>query len=52
MLKQTKQIDRVKAKAAAKRSLDFWAAIDGSKLAKIGQKEKDMDLIGPVKSKG
>ncbi|MCU5774050.1 hypothetical protein N5923_05865 [Erwiniaceae bacterium BAC15a-03b] len=47
MIKQTKKIDSEKAMAAAKRSVDFWATIDGNKLAKIGQNEKDMDLVGP-----
>ncbi|WP_447849290.1 hypothetical protein [Escherichia coli] len=35
--------------ASARRSLDFWASIDGNKLAKVGQKEKDMDMVGPKK---
>ncbi|TCL05792.1 MULTISPECIES: hypothetical protein [Sodalis] len=49
MIKQTKRIDSDKAMAAAKRSLDFWATIDGNKLAKVGQKEKEMDIVGPRK---
>lgn len=49
MIKQTKKIDSIKAMAAAKRSVDFWSTIDGSKLAKVGQSEKDMDIVGPEK---
>lgn len=49
MIKQSKKIDSAKAMAAAKRSIEFWATIDGNKLAKVGQNEKDMDLVGPEK---
>jgi len=28
---------------------DFWATIDGNKLAQVGQREKEMDLVGPTK---
>lgn len=49
MIKQNKRITSDKAMAAAKRSLDFWTSIDGNKLAKVGQKEKDMDMVGPKK---
>lgn len=49
MIKQTKRIDSDKVMAAAKRSLDFWATIDGNKLAKVGQNEKEMDIVGPRK---
>lgn len=49
MIKQTKKFDADRATAAAKRSLDFWATIDGNKLAKVGNKEKEMDTIGPEK---
>lgn len=49
MIKQNKKIDSVKAIAAAKRAADFWATIDGSKLAQVGQREKEMDLVGPLK---
>ncbi|XBS70099.1 hypothetical protein ABK905_02020 [Acerihabitans sp. KWT182] len=45
----SKKIDKInsgKAMAAAKDSLEFWATIDGNKLAKIGQKEKEMDIVG------
>ena len=47
MIKQHKKITSDKAMASARRSLDFWASIDGNKLAKVGQKEKDM--VGPKK---
>ena len=49
MIKQSKRITADKAMAGAKRSLDFWSSIDGNKLAKVGQKEKDMDMVGPKK---
>lgn len=49
MIKQNKKIDSVKATAAAKRAADFWATIDGNKLAQVGQREKEMDLVGPTK---
>lgn len=51
MVEQSKKIDSAKAMAAAKRSVKFWGSIDGNKLAKIGQKEKDMDLVGLMKNK-
>lgn len=50
MIKQHKKITSDTAIAGAKRSLDFWASIDGTKLAKVTQKEKGMDLVGPKKS--
>lgn len=50
MIKQHKRITSQKAMAGARRSLDFWASIDGNKLAKVGLKEKDMDIVGPKKS--
>ncbi|EKN4847057.1 hypothetical protein ACONXG_000572 [Yersinia enterocolitica] len=50
MNKQHKKITSDKAIAGAKRSLDFWASIDGNKLAKVGLKEKDMDMVGPKKN--
>ncbi|EKY3090824.1 hypothetical protein QMS86_06355 [Cronobacter dublinensis] len=50
MIKQSKKIDYSKAMAAAKRSADFWSTIDGSKLAKVGRSEKDMDIVGPEAS--
>lgn len=50
MTQQATKISAEKANAAAQRSVDFWAKIDGSKLAKIGLKEKDMDLIGQTKN--
>ncbi|HCR0386801.1 hypothetical protein [Enterobacter kobei] len=49
MIKQNKKITSDKAMAAAKLSLDFWTSLDGNKLAKVGQKEKDMDMVGPKK---
>ncbi len=49
MTKQHKKIDKNKAMTAAKKSLDFWTAIDGSKLATLGYREKEMDIIGPTK---
>ena len=49
MIKQNKKIDSVKAMAAAKRATDFWATIDGNKLAQVGQREKERDLVGPTK---
>ncbi|KFC79419.1 hypothetical protein [Ewingella americana] len=50
MTQQATKISAEKANAAAQRSVDFWAKIDGSKLAKVGLKEKDMDLVGQPKS--
>lgn len=50
MIKQQKKITSNKAIASAKRSLDFWASIDGIKLAKVGLKEKNMDMVGPKKN--
>ena len=47
MIKQHRKITSDKAMADARRSLDFWASIDGNKLAKVGLKEKDMDMVGP-----
>jgi hypothetical protein len=44
------KISAEKANTAAQRSVDFWTKIDGSKLAKVGLKEKDMDLVGQPKS--
>lgn len=44
-----KIINKVEAMAAAQRSEDFWSAIDGDKLAKVGLLDKDMDLVGPRK---
>lgn len=49
MIGQSKKIDSAKAMAAAKISLKFWATIDGKKLSKVGQYEKEMDLVGPRK---
>ncbi len=49
MIKQTKRVGSEKTMAAVKCSLDFWATIDGKKLAKLGQKEKEMDVVGPRK---
>ncbi|MBW9398640.1 hypothetical protein VOF77_18145 [Leclercia adecarboxylata] len=49
MIKQQKRITSDKAIAGAKRSLAFWASIDGNKLARVGLKEKDMDMVGPKK---
>ncbi|MEG5552170.1 hypothetical protein UXO11_21555 [Enterobacter wuhouensis] len=49
MIKQNKRITSEKAMAGAKRSLEFWSSIDGAKLAKVGQKEKGMDMVGPKK---
>lgn len=49
MIKHIKKIDPQKATIAAKRSLDFWATIDGSRLAKVGRSEKEMDIVGPRK---
>ncbi|WP_165699619.1 hypothetical protein [Chimaeribacter californicus] len=46
MIKQHKKIDPEKALAASKRSIDFWAGIDGNKLAKVRLKEKEMDILG------
>ncbi|WP_333855134.1 hypothetical protein [Leclercia sp.] len=52
MIKQNKKIDSVKAIAAAQRAVDFWATIDGNKLARVGEREKKMDLVGPTKKAG
>lgn len=49
MIKRTKKFDADKAMAAAKRSLDFWGTVDGTRLAKVGNNEKEMDIIGPEK---
>lgn len=49
MIKQHKRITSDRASAGAKRSLEFWASIDGNKLAKVGQNEKNMDMVGPKK---
>lgn len=49
MLKQMKKIDSSIAMVATQRSLDFWATIDGNKLATSGFKEKEMDLVDPVR---
>lgn len=49
MIKQRKKVDSVKATAAAKRAIAFWATLDGDTLAKIGLQEKDRDLVGPEK---
>lgn len=46
MIKCGKKIDSEQAMAAARRSVNFWATIDGDKLAKVGFKEKEMDLVG------
>jgi len=35
--------------AAAQRTLDFWTALDGDKLADVGRKEREGDLVGPAK---
>lgn len=50
MIKQSKKIDAAKVKAAIQRSLDFWATIDGSKLAKVSLQDKDMDIVGREKN--
>lgn len=52
MQKQNKKIDVAKAKAAAQRSIEFWATIDGNKLAELGQREKEMDIVGRPKKVG
>jgi hypothetical protein len=49
MTQQATKISAEKANAAAKRSVDFWAKIDGTALAKVGLKEKEMDLVGQPK---
>lgn len=49
MIKQSKKVDRDKAVAAAKSAIDFWATIDGNKLASVCRKEKFVELIGPLK---
>ncbi|SEK90357.1 hypothetical protein [Kosakonia sp. MUSA4] len=49
MITQKKKIDSVKAMAAAKRSEDFWSAIDSNKLAKFGKNNKEMDIVGLTK---
>ncbi|MBP2196804.1 hypothetical protein [Pantoea cypripedii] len=51
MIRESKKFGSTKAMAAAKRSIEFWATIDGKKLAKVGQNEKYMDLVGPEKRK-
>lgn len=49
MIKQNKSIDSVKAIAAAQRAADFWATIDGNKLAQVGEREKKLDFVGLTK---
>ncbi|MEG3128632.1 hypothetical protein SC171_09505 [Pantoea cypripedii] len=51
MIKKSKKINSAKAMAAAKRSIEFWSAIDANKLSKIGKNEKDMDLVWPEKKR-
>lgn len=48
MIKQNKKIDSAKAMAATQRAADFWATIEGNKLAQTGEREKEMDLVGPT----
>lgn len=43
------KIDAESLQAAIKRVSDFWATIDGDKLAQLCLEEKDMDLIGRKK---
>lgn len=49
MIKNGKKIASEKAMTATQRAVDFWSTLDGDKLAKIGQKEKDMDIVGAGK---
>lgn len=49
MIKQSKKVDKDKAVAAAKLAIDFWATIDGHKLTSVCQKEKFVELVGPLK---
>lgn len=49
MTKIIVNVDRAKMQAAAKRAMDFWGSIDGAKLAKLGQKDSEMDIVGPLK---
>ena len=49
MIKHHKKINKDKAMTAAQKSLDFWMAVDGSKLATLGRREKDLDIVGPAR---
>jgi hypothetical protein len=51
MIGKSKKFDSATVMVAAKRSVEFWTTIDGNELARIGQNEKDMDLVGPRKMK-
>ncbi|WP_312973163.1 hypothetical protein [Atlantibacter sp.] len=45
------KIDPKNLQAAIKRVSDFWATIDGEKLAQLCLEEQDMDLIGRKKDR-
>ena len=49
MEKHHRKMTPDKTMAGTRCTLNFWASIDGKKLAKVGQKEKYMDVIGPKK---
>lgn len=49
MEKHHRKMTSDKAMAGTRCALEFWASIDGSKLAKVGQQEKSMDVVGPKK---
>lgn len=44
-----KVINEEHAIQAAQNAEDFWSRIDGEKLAQLGLKDKNMDLLGPKK---
>lgn len=45
-----KVINKEQAKQSEQKAEEFWSNIDGEKLAKVGLKDKEMDLIGRKKS--
>ncbi|WLS77689.1 hypothetical protein Q3V30_14535 [Erwinia pyri] len=50
MIKPAKKIQSVRAIAAIKSTTEFWTSIDGEKLSRVGLKEKESDLVGPVRA--
>ena len=45
-----KVINKEQAKQSAQKAEEFWSSIDGEKLAKVGLKDKEMDLKKKKKS--
>lgn len=48
-MEKTPKVDADNVAVAAQCAVEFWATIDGNKLARVGQKEKDMDIVGTTK---